>query len=241
MKKILLGICVLVLLIGFGMSTQRVHAEEDDCGFLAEEEAIRIGHGFLNDFTQIIRDGSIDQYYGTWAYDVLIDWQKVLNEIGTYYGIKKITAKVDSEKAEIHIVAHGTRGYGVVEFLLYLDQMPEVKVYSKFSLTKWLVDSGVGTILLILNILAVAVLFYLYLKKPKTVAKSEETPADIFAQIVRKEENGSDGAAEDEEGEYEAESDDEDAGADDADVDEDELTSVEDSNDDNSELTLQKI
>ena len=193
MRNCVIGICVIVFLMYFNIGTQNAYAVERDDNFLANEEAVRIGNGFLSDFTQIVREGSIEQYQGTWAYDVLIEWRDVLNEMGTYYGISDTRATVDSEKAIIIIKAEGSRRNAVIEFTLYFDQIPDVVIYSKFSLTKWLTATEAGAVLLIINSLAIIALFVLYAKKPKTLPAAERNQAidDTIAQIIRnEEENG---------------------------------------------------
>ena len=188
MRKSLLGLCVAIFIWGIGIETQNVFAQDD--GFISSQEAMRIGANFVNDFNQIVIDGVVEQYHGTWAYDALVDWQKVMDEIGTYIGIKSNSAMIDAEKAVINIVAHGTKRYAVIEFVLYFEDVPQINVYSKFSLTKWLVDTGVGAILLILNTVFMVVLFVLYLKKPKTlpISEREQSIDDTIANIIKKEE-----------------------------------------------------
>ncbi|MCL2052573.1 MAG: hypothetical protein FWG91_12720 [Lachnospiraceae bacterium] len=190
MKKFLLVSSIIAVLFGV-ICSQKVNAAEPDGNFLSVEEAIRIGNSFVDDFNQIVKDGAIEQYYGTWAYDFLLDWSNVLNEIGTFYGIKSTTATVDSEKAVIKILVHGTKRLAVIDFVLYLEEVPEVNVYSKFSMTKWLVDSGVGAFLLILNTAAVVALFILVLRRPKALAKlpCSQMIDDTIAHIIRSEEN----------------------------------------------------
>ncbi|MCL2719543.1 MAG: hypothetical protein FWE14_12270 [Lachnospiraceae bacterium] len=197
MKKYLLAICIITFLMGFNAGAQRVQAAEMDAG-LSSEEAIRIGNSFVNDFNQIVNDGLVDQYFGTWAYDVLTEWRDVLQEIGTFYGIKSTNATVDSEKAVIKIEVHGTKRNAVIDFVLYMEQVPEITIYSKFSLSKWMFDSGVGAVLIIFNTVAVLALFILLIRKPKVLPTAEKNQAidDTIARIIHNEEKTSEEAGE---------------------------------------------
>lgn len=191
MKKWILGICLFTVLLGFNAGAEKVLAEDS---FINQTEAIRIGNGFVNDFNRIVQDGSIEQYLDTWAYDILVDWEKVLNEIGTFYGIKSSTATVDSEKANITVIVHGTKRYGVLEFVLHYEDVPQVNIYSKFSLAKWLDDTGIGAALILLNSVALLVLLIFVLRKQKALPVAERNQAidDTIKHIIQNEEKAED-------------------------------------------------
>ena len=192
MKNWIVVICIIAVLLGLNAGAEKVFAED---GFISQAEAVRIGNGFVNDFNQIVQSGTIDQYLGTWAYDILVDWENVLNEIGTFYGIKSSTATVDSEKANITVIVHGTKRYGVIEFVLRYEDMPQVNIYSKFSLAKWLDDTGIGAVLILINTAAILVLLAFVLKKRKAaLPASERNQAidDTIKHIIQNEEKAED-------------------------------------------------
>lgn len=179
-------VCIIAVLVGFHTNSLNVFATDD---IFTEEQAIRICESFVEDFNSIVKMGAEDQYIGMWAYSILTDWKDILDEIGAYYGVKRSTATVDSDRADVKIEAHGTKRIAVIEFELIYGEEPKVNIYSKFSLTKWLTDTGVGAVLLILNSIALCV-FILVIKKPKSLPAAERNQAidDTIAQIIRNEE-----------------------------------------------------
>ncbi|MDR2547296.1 MAG: hypothetical protein LBC96_07285 [Lachnospiraceae bacterium] len=126
-------------------------------GFITVQEAIEHAESFIETFHYIVVGGTEDQFATLWVYDSIIAWRNVLEEIGTYNGIKKSTATVDSERADIKVEINGSRRNAIVEMVLYFDAEPEIHIYSKFSFTTFMNESGAGNILTLFN--TVAVLF----------------------------------------------------------------------------------
>jgi len=198
MKNCVLGVCVVLFLVFSNLSSMGVNAASPSN--LTEEEAISIGKDITNDFTEIVKEGAVEEFFGSFVYERLLEWRDILDELGFYYGIMDVKATVDSEKADIVVKVDGSKRIGVIEYSLFFDQeqLPEIKAYSKFSLAKWLNYTGIGAFLTIFNTIAVVILFILYLNNQKSLPVAERNQAidDTIARIIHNEENGHDEAGE---------------------------------------------
>jgi len=194
MKNCVIGVCVVLFFVFSNLSSMGVYAAAPQN--ITTEEAINFALKFTKDFTDIVRGGVVEEFAGSLAYDILVEWRDVYEKIGFEYGIMDAKATIDSEKAFIVVEVYGSKRNGVIEFTLFYEQDkdPVFKAYSKFSLTKWLDYTGIGAFLIIFNTIAVLVLFILYLNNQKSLPVAERNQAidDTIARIIHNEENGHD-------------------------------------------------
>jgi len=188
MKKYLLAVCLFSLLTAFSFGKVDTFAASDS--FITADEAVLYGEEFIDTIHQIIKSGGESQYFGTWVYDVLIDWKNTLSEMGIYSGIKNHSAVVDDDKAAITLTLKGTKRNAVVEITLHKDIEPEINMYSKFSLSTWMFESELGAFLILLNTVVSIILFILVLKRPKPVSVAEKNQSidQTIANIISHEE-----------------------------------------------------
>jgi hypothetical protein len=154
--------------------------------FITREEAISYAEYCL----EIINGCAVDdsylqsfiQYYGEaamWIVYASQDWSTFLGEIGDLTGVKSSTVTTfDSEVIVVELEATGTKRDAVVEFTLYRDKEPEMKMYSVFSLVTLVSKTDLGPNLIIFNfcitlVLAIAVIFLLF-RKPSAEQEEED-------------------------------------------------------------------
>lgn len=195
MKKWLIVIWIACLLTGAGAGKTQVLAANPNEGFMSVEEACMTGEQLVTVFHEIVMEGAEDQFFGVWIYPVLIEWRTVLEEIGSFMGIGSSSAKVDSEQANITVLVNGTKKNAVFEIVIFedIEVYPVIDVYSKFSLTLSLYNSGFGAALLLINSGAIIALFILVLirtKSPKSGngERVNEAIDQTIANIIKNEE-----------------------------------------------------
>jgi hypothetical protein len=143
-----------------------IHAQAASEGFITEAEAKSTAQTFIEAFNEIVLGGLEEEYADIWAYEALLDWKALLEEIGEYIGIGGYDTKIDADKAVVTVEVIGARKNAVVEFVLYNsgEIPPDVTMYSKFSLDTALSESGLGATLTVINSLALIVVIIVLLK-----------------------------------------------------------------------------
>jgi hypothetical protein len=199
MKKrllVLIAVFALANLFSTPAASVALAAGSTTESFITEESAIEYAEYLVEEFIDYYAGDADYVEYGrafseNSIYYAPITWATILDEIGTFKGIKssKVTS-MGAETVEVRVEAIGTRRNAIVEFTIYQSSDPTVRMYSQFSLPTLIMQTDLGPNLLIWNFvltiaLLVAVLFLLLRKKaPEQKAESSRGVASGSAGAV---------------------------------------------------------